>query len=327
MTENVAGRTVARLWLVFATVLWGLSFPLGKAAGMGVSAQVPEAEAALVAGLPLAWRFVAAAGLLLLLARSAAVPRKASEVFHGTVLGLSCAGGLGLQMAGLQAVDASLSAFLTQLGCVWVPFLVALDKRVWPAGRIWLALILVLGGGAVLTEFEPSRMRLGHGELLTLLGTAFFAFQIYWLERDDFARQAKLPCTWVMFVVIGLVFSGISWALAPQASVLVAPLASIEVWLPVVGLTLFCTLGAFTLMNRYQPSVTATEAGIIYGLESVFAALLALFLPGWLQGATGLAYANEVPDARLVLGGGFILAATLLAALPASSSHGHPKAE
>ena len=47
-----------------------------------------------------------------------------------------------------------------------------------------------------------------------------------------------------------------------------------------LALTLFCTVGAFMLMNTWQPRITATEAGLVYCLEPLFASCLALFLPG-----------------------------------------------
>jgi drug/metabolite transporter (DMT)-like permease len=94
-----------------------------------------------------------------------------------------------------------------------------------------------------------------------------------------------------------------------------------------VTLLLFCTLLSFVLMNRFQRIVTASEAGIIYGMEPVFASLFALALPAWLSHGLGIAYANEALGARFLLGGGLVVAATLGLSLfsrpesqPASSS-------
>jgi drug/metabolite transporter (DMT)-like permease len=79
-----------------------------------------------------------------------------------------------------------------------------------------------------------------------------------------------------------------------------------------VALTLFCTLGAFTIMNTWQPRITATEAGLIYCLEPLFASCLALFLPALFARWAGFAYPNETLTANLLLGGGLITAANLL---------------
>ncbi len=72
------------------------------------------------------------------------------------------------------------------------------------------------------------------------------------------------------------------------------------------ALFLFSTLGAFVLMNRYQKWVSASEAGVIYGMEPVFASLLALFMPELLSSFTAISYPNETLDARLLVGGGLV---------------------
>jgi len=79
-----------------------------------------------------------------------------------------------------------------------------------------------------------------------------------------------------------------------------------------LALTLFCTLGSFILMNTWQPKITATEAGLIYCIEPLFASLLALFLPALLAGWGGFSYPNERLTWHLLLGGGLITAANVL---------------
>lgn len=306
---------LARLWLILATSFWGLSFPLGKTAALGVEQTVPGADGWFLTTFPLFWRFLFGAVILLLLFRAAAVPRRLSEWVHGGVLGAACGLGLLFQMTGLQTVDASASAFLTQLGCALVPLLVALDKRRWPPSRIWWALGLMLLGAAVLVRLDPRALHLGRGELLTLLGALFFAVQVYWLERDDLRAQRMLPCTLTMFLTIAAIYGVASLVLAPSPAALVLPLARAQVWVPVAGLTLVCTVAAFTVMNRYQPRVSATEAGVIYGLESVCASVFALFLPAWLSRLEGVAYPNETVTWNLVVGGACILSAVLWVSL------------
>ena len=73
-----------------------------------------------------------------------------------------------------------------------------------------------------------------------------------------------------------------------------------------------CTVIAFSLMNRYQPDVGASEAGIIYGAEPLFASLFALFLPAVFARWAGVPYANEQLTGRLLIGGGLVIAANVL---------------
>jgi drug/metabolite transporter (DMT)-like permease len=78
------------------------------------------------------------------------------------------------------------------------------------------------------------------------------------------------------------------------------------------AIVLFCTLGAFILMNRWQRYISATEAGLVYSSEPVFASLLALFLPGLISVWAGINYHNETVSLPLLLGGGLITAANVL---------------
>jgi len=77
-------------------------------------------------------------------------------------------------------------------------------------------------------------------------------------------------------------------------------------------LVLFCTLGGYLFMNRWQREITATEAGIIYCVEPVIASALALFLPAWFSVCAGIHYANESLTVRLLIGGGLVTVANVL---------------
>ena len=136
--------------------------------------------------------------------------------------------------------------------------------------------------------------------------------QILWLDRAEFAGNRALPVTTVMFAVEGVAALGMAGLLAPSVTDLWIPWTSAP-WVGfTLALTLFCTIGAYTLMNAWQPRITATEAGLIYCVEPVFASLMALFLPAWFAMWGGFDYPNETATANLLLGGGLITAANLL---------------
>ena len=64
-------------------------------------------------------------------------------------------------------------------------------------------------------------------------------------------------------------------------------------------------------MNTWQRKVSATEAGLIYTTEPVFAAGYALFLPVMLAGLIGHAYPNETLTPSLLIGGSLVLLANV----------------
>jgi drug/metabolite transporter (DMT)-like permease len=93
---------------------------------------------------------------------------------------------------------------------------------------------------------------------------------------------------------------------------------------PILFLSVFCSLLAFSWMNRYQPSVTAVQAAVIYTLEPVFTSAWALVLPGVLSTICGIGYSNEELTMSLLIGGGLVLLANGLA-LGCKSSDASPK--
>jgi hypothetical protein len=79
------------------------------------------------------------------------------------------------------------------------------------------------------------------------------------------------------------------------------------------------------MMNHWQRHVTATEAGLIYCIEPVFASVFAWFLPGWFSSWAAVEYANENPTLNLLIGGGLITAANIIVQVPVRSSASRPE--
>jgi hypothetical protein len=65
-------------------------------------------------------------------------------------------------------------------------------------------------------------------------------------------------------------------------------------------------------MTKWQPRITATEAGLIYCVEPVFASVFALFVPALLSAWAAIEYANERATWSLVIGGSLITFANVL---------------
>ena len=87
----------------------------------------------------------------------------------------------------------------------------------------------------------------------------------------------------------------------------------------IIILAAFPALVAFAWMNKYQPLVSAVQAGIIYTLEPVFASMFAMFLPAILSAVCLVHYPNETFTLPLVIGGVTVIAANLLALWPDTS--------
>lgn len=308
--------------LVLANLFWGLSFPLIKAIVYAHQLAVPESSTWFLTAYTVAPRFLLASLVLAWVLRRQLRGITAAEWKQGSLIGATAGVGIFLQNDGLQFTSASTSAFLTQFYAIMIPAWVALRSRRWPSGLVLLCCALVLGGVAVLGRFDFRALALGRGEIETLACSVFFMFQILLLERKDFSANRPLPVSLVMFAVQAVMFASVAVGSAPTLGSLVVPWTQ-PGWLGLtLMLTVFCTLGAYILMNTFQPQITATEAGLIYCGEPVFASVMALFLPAVISGWIGINYANETVTWHLLVGGGLITLANLLLQLnpPAKTS-------
>jgi drug/metabolite transporter (DMT)-like permease len=298
--------------LVVANVFWGLSFPLIKAIAFEHQRLLPASSSWFVTACMLAPRFVLAAAIMAVWQRGALRGMSRLEVVQGVGLAMFAVLGMIFQNDGLQYTSASTSAFLTQFYAILIPFWLAIRRRRPPPATVWISCALVLAGAAVLARLDWRDLRLGRGEIETLVSSLFFMGQILMLDRTEFAANRPLPVTFLMFAVEGAASLVLVGATAPHLGQITVLFASLP-WLGfTAALTLFCTVGAFSIMNTWQPAITATEAGLIYCLEPLFASVLALFLPAFFARWGGFAYSNEILTVNLLIGGGLITAANLL---------------
>jgi len=305
-------RPQAIAMLVLANLFWAVSFPVVKTLLLMHASMLPEAGPWFAAIYTMAPRFLLAVVVLVAWRPRSIALITRNEVKQGVVLGLFTSGGMFLQNDALQFTAASTSAFLTQCYAIIIPVWLAL--RAWknPGLRIWVCCALVLAGVALLGKFDWHALRFGRGEWETLLCSVFFTGQILWLERKEFSGNDSVRLTLVGFSTQTVVFCAMAVSVAPDAHALLAPWTS----LPWVGLTViltvFCTLAAFLLMNRWQPKITATEAGLIYCVEPIFGSAMALFFPAIFSAWALVDYPNEHATWTLLIGGGLITLANVV---------------
>jgi drug/metabolite transporter (DMT)-like permease len=311
----------AVLMLLVANLFWGLSFPTIKALFLVQERLLPGAGTWFSGIYTVAPRFLLAALVLMILQARDWWKIRRGELKQGVIIGLFAATGMLFQNDGLQFTAASTSAFLTQFYAIMIPVYLAIRARRSPRPTVWVSCALVLAGVAILGQFNWQTMSLGRGEWETLLASVFFMGQILWLEKEEFAGNRPEKLTLVMFATEAAVFWALACILAPDTQALLTPWSS-PAWLSLTAtLTVFCTLGAFLLMNMWQPKITATEAGLIYCVEPIFGSAMALFLPGFFSVWAGINYANEFATVNLFIGGGLITAANIIIQLNPPPRH------
>lgn len=308
----ISQHTRALLMLVLATLFWGLSFPVIKALVLVQERLLPGISTSFSTLCLLAPRFILALAVLLVLQARSGWSVTRLELKQGVVIGLFSTAGMLFQNDGLQFTAASTSAFLTQFYAIVIPVYLAIRSRTMPGARVWASCVLVLAGVAILGNLNWRTLHLGRGEWETLIASTFFVGQILWLEKPEFAANRAARLTLVMFATQALLLTVLAVVLAPNSNALLVPWTS-PAWLGLtVVLTLFCTVGAYGLMNAWQPKITATEAGLIYCAEPIFGSVMALFLPALFSRWAGVSYANETTTWTLLVGGFLITLANVL---------------
>ena len=265
------------------------------------------------------FRALAAAALFLIVRPRLLSGLTRKEWRQGLLLGGFGGTGLILQADAMNTISASVSAFLTQFYCVLLPLWFCLRNRAWPAGRLLAATLLVLAGIGVLSFRSMDELRsfqLGRGELETLVATIFFTVQILLLERPAWRANRMIPVSVLMFLGFAACAVPVVLISKPSWGAITGIYQGHQELLLMGIIVLFCTVYAYTAMNRWQPHVSATEGGLIYCMEPVFTSIYALFMPALFAAWTGVPYANETLTYGLLLGGGLITAANILLQLP-----------
>lgn len=305
------------LGLLLATVLWGCGFTWAKAAGEGVhqAAGLP-AQSMFGPIFVLAWRFGIAGVALLMLVPAARKGWSGAGACSIALVGLLLAIGLVVQHLGLDRTSEAVSAFLTSLTILFVPLLVMIIYGKLPAPILWMGVAVAMAGIWMMTGATPTGF--GVGELLGLACAA--AFAAYILAVNAVAKRENVwRLTAGQFLVVSaicaltcLFVQGGPQNLLPaqQLKIILHP----QVWLNLLLLSLFPTLGAFSLLNYYQPRLDPTRAALIYLVEPVVASVYAFIAVG-----------RGFDDAKALLGAGLILAANALvevlsASKPASAA-------
>ncbi len=298
-------------FLILTCALWAISFPMVKALHLEQSARLPDASTLFLAAWQQLARFGLGAAMMLPFLNFRQRPSR-NEIEQGLMLAFWGGIGIWLQADALAHTEASTSAFLTQAYCIFLPLIACLKIRKAPEVRVVVATLLVLVGGAILAGLRPDHLRLGRGEMETLVAAVFFTFQILALENPRFQGNRGSMVTFIMFAGIGLLFIPVAVVSAPNLAACWEAGASIPAVALVACLALVCSVGGYQLMIHWQPLVSATEAGLIYTMEPVFTAIFVLFLPALLGKLVNQSYPNESLTTSLLTGGVLILAANIL---------------
>ncbi len=336
--ELPARQRNAVMALLLVNAIWGASFPMTRCLNLLVDQHTGDADitSSLVfrsatASLIIAVRFGLAFVMFAVLFAGRLRTMRSHQWLIGATIGAVFYVGMLLQVMGLGTIAASRSGFLTSLAVVFTPLVTSsVTRRLPPMTVLWGAATALLGVGVLsgLFIWQDYRLMLATdvtelwsiGDTCTILATLCFTMQI--LLVDYFGkRYDSLAFTPGMFLTVSVLSILSFFVFRAQVPALVRgdflPLLRQPTFLCLLGmLSVFASLLAFSLMNKFQPTVTAVQAAVIYTLEPLFATAWALILPALLAEFCQVSYANEQVNWRILIGGGLIVLSNGLALWP-----------
>ncbi len=306
-TDSDPRRKRRAMWaLLLVTLLWGWTFVWMKEVMVVGARHMGEAGPWPVILLFMTLRFGLAAGLAPLVLRGSVRKMDRGTWSDGTILGLVLLLGFLAQMWGLQRVTPSVSAFLTSLYVLFTLLLTVAAKRRMPGRALIFGVALATFGAGFISG--PPQVHFGPGESATVACAVLFAIHILVTDRVT-KRRHPASISLASFTVVG-VLSGLGLGVVVAGGGgdgLGALMADAGFLRPLLLSSLLATLLALGLMNQFQRDLAPVRAAVLYALEPVWTAIIAL----------GLGF--DEPRLWLWIGGGALITGNLVAELGGSS--------
>lgn len=240
-----------KLILVAMAVMWGFSFYVMK----DTLDLVPPS-------LLLACRFLTAALIMFALffqrIRRHLTPR---YLAIGLIMGVLMWAAYSMQTLGLVETTAGKNAFLTGTYCILVPFISYVLARE-PLTRFNVGAAIICLAGIALVALDSVSVNVG--DILTLGGALFFAFQI--AVASKFGRDMDVNVlTFWMFLAVGILSACASAATEPSPATVPWSLSLVGV---LVFLAVFCTCVGLLMQNLALAHVPSSIGSLLLSLES-----------------------------------------------------------
>lgn len=279
----------ALILMFIPTLLWGLSYPLIKAALAG----------GLTPGLLNGIRGAIFAALIALFFHKELRTMTKRNFIIGCGAGALVVAVNLFQSTGLEYTTISNSAFLTSTYLLIIPVIQWVVSRRVPSKNILLALVLGTIGIMILTKSLPWRLNFGLGDLLSLAAAFTFAVMVFYYSGPagrinplQISLGSGVAQAFISFAYAAVferhAGSTINWA---------------EVLLPLLILGTLMSFVAHTLQVIAQRYLDPTVAGLVLMQEGLIASVFAVII------------GEEPLSVNLVVGGGAMVLAMLLTQL------------
>ncbi len=271
----------AELILLFATISWGLSFPLIK---ISLDYFDPVTFVLIRFGVSLIICIIILYKQVRLLTFK--------EIKYGLILGIFLFLGFITQTAGLKFTTASNSAFITGTNILLLPFIQVIIVKKKPKVENIIGIIISFIGLYYLTGIEHKPLNIG--DLITFICAISFAFQIVLLDYYS-QKTGFLPLLIGQFItmtILGFFSLSILHSILSEEIYIRLNPASVSLMLFNI---LFPTILSFILTIKFQKFTTPVKAGLIYNSEVFYAIVSSYFI------------LNEILQTHQIIGGILII--------------------
>ncbi len=248
------------------------------------------------------WRFLIASILMFIISYKFLKEFDKQTFIYGLILGVFLFLGFATQTFGLAYTKSSIVAFLTGLNVIFVPFLAYVLFKFHVKKNVIFASILAVVGLYLLTM--SGELKLGFGEILSIVCGLFFALQI--LFTGIYSRKVNVfNLVLVQFFTVTILSLVLSLALEP---ITIKVEFDYTFTKALVITAVFATVYAFLIQTYMQQFTTPTKTAIIFTMEPVSAGFFGYFV------------ANELLSLAQIFGAIIIIFAILIAEIKFKTS-------
>ena len=211
---------------------------------------------------------------------------KAQNIYNFLLIGFLLSMGNALQQFALLYTDVANTAVFTIFYVVLVPFVSYYFFSKFIHNSVWLAIIICLFGGILLTEFDNIQVRIG--DSIAVVNALFWAFHIVFISR--FLKVFNFPITIACVQCLIASFFALLPALAFENVELSNMILDGK---EMIYAGVLSSGVAFLLQIYGQQNLAPAPVAIIFSLEGVFASIF-----GWIILSQ---YLNEIKIVGIVL--------------------------
>lgn len=223
----------------------------------------------------LAFRFLLASGILILIKHEKIFSMTKEELFRSIPLGIFVFLAFFFQTIGVKYTTVSNNSFLTSMNVVMTPYILWFLTKKTPSKKVVFSSILATIGVGILT-LKTGFSEVNIGDLYSLVGAMFFSLHVVWSQRCSDIHHTKT--TFVQMVVAGMV--ALILAFLTRESFPEFSSMSLSSLLSIIYLVVMATLIAYMLQMYASRSISPSLISIVLASEALFATIFSVIFLG-----------------------------------------------